>query len=219
MTTKQSYYAVHRGHQPGIFNTWVECKQSITKYRGAVFKKFDNLEDAERFVLQGKLSEVNTVDTIDPSFIPNTIVYTDGACINNGKRNARAGIGIYFGQRDSRNVSRRIIGKQTNNTAELTAIIEAYNILQNDIRNGLNILIYSDSTYAIRACTTYGAKLHKLKWNKDVPNLELVKLGYNLFLDKPNIKLAYIKAHTGGKDIHSIGNEHADRLANKSLLN
>ena len=32
-------------------------------------------------------------------------VYTDGACINNGKPNARAGIGVYFGENDSRNIS------------------------------------------------------------------------------------------------------------------
>ena len=57
-------------------------------------------------------------------------VYTDGACSNNGKSNALAGIGIYFGPNDGRNVSRLVTGKQTNNVAELTAIIEAYNIVK-----------------------------------------------------------------------------------------
>ena len=42
-------------------------------------------------------------------------VYTDGACSRNGTKNACAGIGIYFGKNDPRNVSRRLIGKQTNN--------------------------------------------------------------------------------------------------------
>ena len=33
------------------------------------------------------------------------IVYTDGACSNNGKPYARAGYGVYFGKDDPRNVS------------------------------------------------------------------------------------------------------------------
>ena len=34
-------------------------------------------------------------------------VFTDGACRNNGKQNAIAGIGVYFGENDIRNVSRK----------------------------------------------------------------------------------------------------------------
>ena len=45
-------------------------------------------------------------------------VFTDGACSNNGRKNAKAGIGVYFGENDERNISKRITGKQTNNTAE-----------------------------------------------------------------------------------------------------
>jgi ribonuclease HI len=40
-------------------------------------------------------------------------VYTDGSCKRNGKTNPDAGIGIYFGDDDNRNVSRKIYGKQT----------------------------------------------------------------------------------------------------------
>ena len=47
-------------------------------------------------------------------------VFTDGACINNGKPNAKAGIGVFLSENDTRNVSRRVIGKQTNNVAELS---------------------------------------------------------------------------------------------------
>ena len=53
------------------------------------------------------------------------IVYTDGACVNNGKPDARAGYGIYFGLDDERNTSERYSGPQTNNVAELLAIIRA----------------------------------------------------------------------------------------------
>ena len=88
-------------------------------------------------------------------------VYTDGACSNNGRSNAKAGLGIYFGENDPRNSSERIIGKQTNNTAELTAILRAAAILQREIMAGYTIHIYTDSDYAKRCCTTYGEKLAK----------------------------------------------------------
>ena len=42
-------------------------------------------------------------------------VYTDGACTNNGKPDARAGFGIWFGNGDLRNTSESFTGPQTNN--------------------------------------------------------------------------------------------------------
>ena len=42
------------------------------------------------------------------------IIYTDGACSNNGKSTAKAGIGVY--SKDKLNISERIVGKQTNCT-------------------------------------------------------------------------------------------------------
>lgn len=57
-------------------------------------------------------------------------VYTDGSCINNGKPNAKAGIGIFFDINDPRNISKRIKGKHTNNVDELTAIIETFPVIQ-----------------------------------------------------------------------------------------
>ena len=59
-------------------------------------------------------------------------VFTDGACSNNGRKNAKAGIGVYFGENDERNISKRITGKQTNNTAELSAVIVVFNVLKEE---------------------------------------------------------------------------------------
>ena len=148
-------------------------------------------------------------------------VYTDGACSNNGRPNAKAGLGIYFGPDDPRNSSERIIGKQTNNTAELTAILRAAAILQEEILDGEIINIYSDSEYAMKCCTTYGEKLERKGWNigskKTIPNLDLVKKAYMVFKSLENVHFHYIAAHTGLNDIHSIGNEEADRLANLAI--
>ena len=148
----------------------------------------------------------------------NYYVYTDGACSNNGKENAKAGIGVYFQDNDSRNVSKRITGKQTNNRAELLAIIVSYFIIEKDIEKGLNIVIVTDSEYAIRCFTTYGEKCDKQGWKKDIPNKELVQQGYELFKNKQNVSLKHVRAHTGETDVHSIGNAKADALATQCLL-
>ena len=148
----------------------------------------------------------------------NYYVYTDGACSNNGKENAKAGIGVYFQNNDSRNVSKRITGKQTNNRAELLAIIVSYFIIEKDIEKGLNIVIVTDSEYAIRCFTTYGEKCDKQGWKKDIPNKELVQQGYELFKNKQNVSLKHVRAHTGETDVHSIGNAKADALATQCLV-
>ena len=145
-------------------------------------------------------------------------VFTDGACSNNGKQNAKAGIGVFFEENDPRNVSRRVDGKQTNNTAELTAIVVVFDILREDIEQGKNIVIHSDSEYSINCMTKWGVKWAKDNWSKKtIKNLELVKKGYELFQQFPNVSISHVKAHTESMDPLSVGNRGADRLANESI--
>ena len=147
-------------------------------------------------------------------------VYTDGACSNNGKADAKAGFGIWFSEEDERNTSESFTGQQTNNRAELLAIIKALTILRNEIEKGQQINIYTDSSYSIRCCTTYGEKMSKKGWknkSKDIPNVEIVKVAYNFCKKYNNIKFIHVRAHTGCQDKHSIGNEHADKLANLAI--
>ena len=147
-------------------------------------------------------------------------IFTDGACSNNGKTNAKAGYGVYFGKNDPRNISKRVVGKQTNNVAELSAIIEVFSILQKEIKSGQTIIIYSDSEISIGWCTTTGKKYEQNNWLKKggkIPNIELVKQGYELCRDSPNVTFEHIRAHTGLSDELSLGNEEADRLANEAI--
>jgi len=146
-------------------------------------------------------------------------VFTDGACSNNGQPTAKAGLGVYFGKDDKRNVSKPIIGKQSNNTAELSAVIEVFTILMKEIESGEEIIIYSDSTYTIRWSSDYGSKCEKNGWQseKPIPNLELGKTLYLLCKKYENVKLEHIKAHTGLTDELSLGNEGADMMANIAI--
>ena len=149
-------------------------------------------------------------------------VYTDGACSQNGYKNAKAGYGIYFGENDPRNISRRIVGKQTNNVAELTAVIETFNIIKDDLLDGKQICIVTDSNYVLKCVGSYGEKCFNNNWEsfnknkKPIPNIELLKLAYLSYKDS-GVEFMHIEAHTNKNDIHSIGNREADKLAVLSI--
>ena len=166
---------------------------------------------------QLKVTDLFDLETNEEIIESDYYVYTDGACSNNGRENAMAGIGIFLGQDDPRNVSELVEGKQSNNTAELTAIIKTWPIIEKDILDGKKVTIVSDSIYAIRCVSSYGEKCAQSGWKKDIPNKELVKVAYEIYKDNKNVEFMHIKAHTDNQDVHSIGNDGADRLANKAI--
>jgi ribonuclease HI len=209
------FYAVANGRTTGVFTEWKECQRSVIGFPNARFKKFDTKEEAEQFVCPVSGNEVSQNGQMDETTKSEYFVYTDGACSNNGRKNAAAGIGIFFGVGDKRNVSRRIEGKQTNNTAELTAILEAYGLIQSDLDKGKCITIVSDSEYAIRCVTSYGDKCEKKGW-PEIPNRDLVKAVYALYKDT-SVHFIHVDAHTTRMDPHSVGNRHADALATHAL--
>ena len=139
-------------------------------------------------------------------------IYTDGSCINNGKKNAKCGYGIYIPSKHIKISEKINTIKQSNNIAELIAIIEAHKFIETNIVN-----IYTDSKYCILCLTTYGAKMNNINWTKKIPNLELVKKAYILYNGMENVNFIHIKSHTNNKDIHSIGNKIADNLAYNSI--
>tara|TARA_B100000424_G_scaffold263847_1_gene251589 strand:- start:272 stop:961 length:690 start_codon:yes stop_codon:yes gene_type:complete len=219
-----SYYAVARGHNIGIYNFWNDCKEQVIGYKGALYKKFENEKDAEDYILNIGSSTNDIFENIYNKFNIDEVdyfVYTDGSCLNNGKINNISGIGIYFDENSKKNVSKILESKfnQTNNSAELYAIIEAYKIIKNDLENNMKICIYSDSEYSIKCATSYGEKCLLTKWSKTIPNRELVIELYNIYKNNPNLMLKHIKAHTNNKDIHSIGNANADKLAYNAIKN
>lgn len=193
------FYAVKNGRVKGIYSDWESCKEQVQGYKDARFKKFKTREEATDF-----MNDVVVVSETNTQY-----VYCDGSCIHNGSPNAKAGIGIYFGDNDSRNVSQRIKGN-TNNIAELTAMIQIY-----DIVKGVPLCIVSDSKYALHCVGSYGRRCEKIQW-PDIPNKELVKQLYYTYKDT-SFEFIHVYAHTNKNDMHSIGNKHADKLAYDSI--
>ena len=196
------FYSVFKGFNKGIYKSWEECEKEVKGYKGAIFKKFKLESEAILFLKDGvKKEETNIIK-----------VYTDGSCINNGKEGSIGGIGIFFGNEDKRNVSRKLIlEKVTNNIAELSALGEALDILSNENRD---VIIYTDSKYCILCCTSYGDKQRLKDWSENIPNKELVREVYNKFRKKDNIRLEYVMGHS-----NIYENEMADKLAREATSN
>jgi len=158
------------------------------------------------------------------------IVFTDGACLNNGKKNSIGAIGIYFNDNDNDNMGQVITdngAKITNQTMELLATIQALKIIDNKIKNNQTnsniIYIYTDSTYVINSITKWYNNWNKNNWvnakNKPVENKELIQLLYTL-KSKYIVIFKHVRAHQSepsDKDSEQYslwrGNYMADYLA------
>ncbi|SPC61596.1 related to Ribonuclease H [Ustilago sp. UG-2017b] len=152
-------------------------------------------------------------DAYDFLYDNRIIFYVDGSAINNGYANARAGYGVWFQNPDLRYLNQqcRLSGDiQSNNRAELTAIITA---LETAPEDGRKLIICSDSQYAMNTVMTW---INKWRWNGwvnangfPVANRDLIEeLDYNLSARGQGVQLKYVPAHEG-----VLGNEKADRMA------
>jgi len=199
------YYAVYTGHiKDGVYTTWDDCRRE--GHKSPKFKKFTSYEEAVAFSKNGPTAVTNGPYDV--------AVYTDGACQRNGKKNASAGYGVFFGEGDPRNEGRKLEGAvQTNNAAELTAVLRAAELLAPELAENQKCAIFTDSVYAMHCCGEYGVKCAKKGWKDDIPNLLLVQRAHAEVNSNPNIMLVHVTAHTNNTDAHSVGNRAADLLA------
>ena len=58
--------------------------------------------------------------------------------------------------------------------------------------------------------------MYKEGWRSEIPNKELVRQVYELYRGT-NVRFFHVNAHTGLSDVHSLGNDNADRLANMAI--
>lgn len=232
-----TYYAVHKGHNPGIYTSWNDCKKQVDKFDGAIFKKFKDKTEAQTFLEKGfgenkkprivtrrenddKKNKVKIEEAVEDEDSDNVIfIYTDGSCIRFKNNISKAGFGIYIPSKHIKVGKPLLNQKITNNRAELTAIIESINYLDEEDLNK-KLCIFTDSQYSIYIFTGTGERYEKdgyKKDGKDVPNIDLIKRILEL-KRKYNIVLLKVRAHTEKKDEHSNGNKIADKLANDGVI-
>lgn len=230
---QEKYYAVAVGRDPGIYTEWEDASRAITGWKGPKYRRFETRAEAANYIrlygnpatqasLEPEASEPARKKTRRSSVSQAAVarpresavqnIYTDGSSLANGRAGASAGVGVYFGIEDPRNVSERLEGEpQTNQRAELTAILRALQAVSVD----QDVRIISDSKYSISCVTQWYTNWERNGWKtqgKDVKNRDLIEAIRAKIQDRDDsgtqTMFQWVKGH--GED---MGNAAADRLA------
>ncbi|MHC4895104.1 MAG: ribonuclease H family protein [Planctomycetota bacterium] len=95
----------------------------------------------------------------------------------------------------------------TNNRMELLALIEAFELLEDDDE----VTIYSDSNLCVQTINDWAPGWAKRGWKRKsgpIANLDLVQRLFALTESRPHARVQWIRAHAGHR-----WNEYADALA------
>jgi ribonuclease HI len=149
-------------------------------------------------------------------------IFCDGACERNGKPGAKAGYGVFVSRPDGSTVETfsaplAADEPQTNQRAELRALHHALSYAL-AVPSEERIIIYSDSQYGIDCLTKWAPGWAAAGWRKadkkPVLHTDLIKPCVEMLdLCKGVVSLQHVAAHTGKKDLLSLGNARADQLA------
>lgn len=189
------YYAVKKGHKPGIYTSWDECKKQVEKFSGAVYKSFTSLEDAKNFI---KLEEEKIVDYgliayVDGSYNIKTKEYGFGCILIEGQKVIKelSGKGDKEALVSMRNVAGEILGS-------LAAMKFA-------LENGYpGVCIYFD----YEGIEKWANGL----WRANKIGTQNYQKLVNEYRKKINISFIKVLAHSG-----DFFNERADKLAKKAV--
>ncbi len=194
---KNNYYAVLTGRKPGIYKTWSECQKQVTGFKGARFKGFVTLTEAEYFMS----GDVGTSEPTDADLNQGTVIYVDGSYFN-----GRYSWGFAVYENGSLVDYANGVGKSSkvaglrNVAGEMQAAMEAV------------LWAEANGVEPITICHDYeGIAAWPLKrWRAKLPETQ----EYTVFM-MPRlgwVKFQKVAGHTGVE-----GNELADKLAKEAL--
>ena len=163
--SKQKYYVVWKGNNPGVYKSWEKCREEIKNIKGALFKSFGDIEEAHKAYEMGH-------DEYKKNSLKNHVL--DSPELNSISVDAASsgnpGIMEYQGV-DTK--TKEVLFKMgpfnnaTNNIGEFLALVHGIAILEKDLKKKI---IYSDSITAMswvrkKRCQT---KLTRSKENEEV---------------------------------------------------
>ncbi|MBR2981412.1 MAG: ribonuclease H family protein [Odoribacter sp.] len=147
MASKNKFYVVWQGVNPGIYCSWEECLLQVKGVQGAKYKGFETREEAETAFCEGPPLYSPKHKKEEPSkVLPadiNCAVAVDASCMGNPGKMEYQGVWAADGGLIFR------IGPfedGTNNIGEFLAIVHALAWME---KNGVNYTIYSDSRNAM----------------------------------------------------------------------
>ena len=71
MKKKIKFYVVWEGHKSGVYNTWEKCKEQINNYKGAKYKSFLSLKEANNALINDYKNYISKSKLISSDELPN----------------------------------------------------------------------------------------------------------------------------------------------------
>lgn len=199
-------YAVRRGRETGLFQTWADCQKQVIGFSGAEYKSFKTLKEAEDYIKgasQEVLGEDFTTDDGNPS-AEIVVAYVDGSYDVKKHQYGSGMVILWKGEKqgfsfegdapelaDMRNVAGEIVGAQR----AMAFAVE---------NNAKKVVIYYDYEGIEKWCT--GA------WKAKKEGTQMYAKTYEKLKKHIEIEFVKVRAHTGNKY-----NEEADILAKKAI--
>lgn len=183
-------------------------------------------------------STVASIFDTKVSEIQNITIFTDGSTYNNGKRNAKGGVGVYFEDGICQNISEKFKGEiATNQKCELLAVLKGLDSIKKKVgrqSNKYNIIVYTDSEYVINCMTKWIRNWINNEWKRKKRNGAVAQVKNKSFLqslwirqkDFNTVIYNHVRSHQKEpyeKNSHKYrlwkGNDEADKLAKKCVFN
>jgi len=238
-------YVIWKGAQTGIFTTWPDVQKHTAGRSDAQYMGFESKSDAEqafastytKALMKRSLSKSGATAnapvssrkvtsktagksasakaaTISPNGPSDIEIYCDGACSPNPGKSG-TGLAVYELGKVTSLYYGLYLPNGTNNTAELSGLLSAFQIAQHfiDKNSEQSICILSDSKYSIDSITKWAKGWQAKGWTRgkgeEIKNLALIQQCYALYKTMhTKITIRHVKGHANIE-----GNELADRMA------
>lgn len=205
---KKYYYAVKEGRNIGIFNNWDECKRQVIGFKGAKYKKFETVEEAEEFISGleneeafSKIEDLDNLEDIDKDLM---ISYVDGS-YNIKTKEYGCGV-VIFTNEGKKTIYKKgdniEYGKSRNVAGEILGALESMDMAINMGKKRLDLY------YDYKGIEEWALG----NWKTNNTLTKSYKLKYDDIKKVLDVRFNKVDAHTGDKY-----NEEADILAKKSV--
>ncbi|MDN6161390.1 MAG: ribonuclease H family protein [Atopostipes sp.] len=206
----KKYYAVRKGHHPGIYKNWDEAKLEVHGYPQALYQSFKSLEDAQNYMDTNPIENYKKDKKITskPKINEHTIIaYVDGSFENSTKRYSFGAVLIQntqiikklsrVGNNPKYQKSHQIAGE----------VFGALHAIQWAIQHHFKKIIIHYDYLGIEKWAT-----GEWRANKDV-SIDYTR-SFQKLASKIKIEFVKVKAHSGVKY-----NELADQIAKNAFKN
>ncbi|MDU1905937.1 MAG: ribonuclease H family protein [Dysgonomonas sp.] len=148
---KKNFYVVWNGIEPGVYDSWDNCKAQVQGYDGAIYKSFPTREAAEKafnespwlYVGKNAKETPKKINANNPAIIKDSLA-VDAACSGNPGLLEYRGVYVLTGEQI---FHQGTFEKGTNNVGEFLAIVHGLALLK---QKNMSMPIYSDSVTAMK---------------------------------------------------------------------